>query len=115
MGNSLYAVVFGLVSMVMNIVGIFLIPVSLLLAALFMWRSAPRWLPVLVVSTAVARLLTAIPHLLFHPLVQRLTGEIDMHQYSMILRVTSLINLPITIALAISIVGMAHQIRIKSA
>lgn len=111
MDNLEHIVVAVLASLVLRVIGLFLIPTILILAARAMWRSAPRWISIVVVVAAIAKFLSAIPHLLMHPLVQEWVGGISVQQYSTFAIASALINWPVGIAFAIAVLAMAKNMK----
>lgn len=111
MDNLEYILIAVLASIVMRVVGLFLIPTIMILAARAMWCSAPRWISIVVVVAAIVQFLTAIPHLLMHPLVQEWVGGISVQQYSKFAIVNALINWPVGIAFAIAVLAMAKNMK----
>ena len=111
MENLEHIVIVGLASLVMRVLGLFLIPTILILAARAMWHSAPRWIPIVVVVAAVAKFLTGIPQLLMHPIFQEWIGGISVQQYSKFAIASAVINWPVAIAFAIAVWAMARNMK----
>jgi len=111
MENLEHIVIVVLASLVMRVLGLFLIPTILLIAARAMWRSTPRWIVIVVVVRAVAKFLTGIPQLLMHPIVQECIGGISVQQYSKFAIASAVINWTVAVAFAIAVLAMARNIR----
>jgi hypothetical protein len=111
MENLEHIVIVVLASLVVRVLDLFVIPTILILAARAMWHNTPRWISSVLVVTAVAKFLTAIPQLLMHPMVQGGGGGISVQQYSKLAIASAMINWPVAIAFAIAVLAMAKNMR----
>lgn len=100
-----------IVSLVVRVVGLFLVPAILLIAARALWHTVPRWMPCVIGTAAVVKFLTSIPSLLVHPLVQESIVGISVKQYGKIAMISNLANWSIGLAFAIAVLGIAKHIR----